>query len=74
MHTLECIEDDTRVWFQMYGVNLNLAADGSIESVFTAGALEAYYALCEAEGLPRPDVLVQLTSRPVPRAAGRSAR
>ena len=59
IHTLQCVEDDTRVWFQMYGVNLNLAADGSIESVFDGpGALEAYYALCEAEGLPRPDVLV----------------
>jgi hypothetical protein len=59
VHTLECIEDDTQVWFQMYGVNLNLAPDGSIDSVFDGpGALEAYYALCEAEGLPRPDVLV----------------
>ena len=59
VHTLECIEDDTQVWFQMYGVNLNLAADGSIESVFDGpGTLEAYYALCEAEGLPRPNVLV----------------
>ena len=59
VHTLECVEDDTRVWFQMYGVNLNLAADGSIESVFDGpGTLEVYYALCEAEGFPRPDVLV----------------
>jgi len=59
VHTLECVEDHTRVWFQMYGVNLNLAEDGSIESVFDGpGALEAYYALCEAEGFPRPDVLV----------------
>ena len=31
----------------------------SIESIFDGpGALEAYYALCEAEGLPRPNVLV----------------
>ena len=59
VHTLECIEDDTQVWFQMYGVNLNLGADGSIESVFDGpGTLEVYYALCEAEGFPRPDVLV----------------
>ena len=58
-HTLECIEDETRVWFQMYGVNLNLADDGTIDSVFDGpGALEAYYALCEAQGLPRPNVLV----------------
>lgn len=58
-HTLECLEDDTHVWFQMYGKNLNLDADGNVESVFDGpSTLEAYYLLCEAEGLPRPDVLV----------------
>ena len=59
VHTLTCIEDDTRVWFQMYGSNLNLDGDGNVESVFDGpGALEAYYALCEAEGFDRPAVLV----------------
>ena len=59
VHTLECIEDDTQVWFHMYGVNLNLAADGSIESVADgAGALAAYYALCQAQGFDRPNVIV----------------
>jgi 2,4'-dihydroxyacetophenone dioxygenase len=59
VHTLECIEDDTQVWFQMYGVNLNLDADGNIESVFDGpGTLAAYYALAEAEGFDRPAVLV----------------
>jgi quercetin dioxygenase-like cupin family protein len=59
VHTLTCIEDDTRVWFQMYGANLNLDAEGNVESVADgAGALAAYYALCEAQGLPRPNVLV----------------
>ena len=59
VHTLECIEDETRVWFQMYGVNLNLDAEGNIESVFDGpGTLEAYYALAEAEGFDRPAVLV----------------
>ena len=59
VHTLQCIEDDTQVWFHMYGVNLNLAADGSIESVADgAGALAAYYALCEAQGFDRPNVIV----------------
>ena len=24
VHTLQCVEDDTRVWFQMYGSNVNL--------------------------------------------------
>jgi quercetin dioxygenase-like cupin family protein len=59
VHTLQCVENATRVWFHMYGVNLNLDADGNIESVFDGpGSLEAYYALCEAEGFPRPNVLV----------------
>lgn len=58
-HTLECIEDDTHVWFQMYGQNLNLDAEGNVESVFDGpGTLEGYYLLAEAEGLPRPNVLV----------------
>jgi quercetin dioxygenase-like cupin family protein len=59
VHTLTVLEDDTHVWFQMYGVNLNLDADGNIESVFDGpGTLEAYYALAEAEGFPRPNVIV----------------
>jgi quercetin dioxygenase-like cupin family protein len=59
VHTLTVLEDDTRAWFHMYGVNLNLRSDGSVESVTDgAGTLEAYYALCEAQGLPRPNVLV----------------
>jgi quercetin dioxygenase-like cupin family protein len=59
VHTLQALEDDTRVWFQMYGSNLNLDADGNIESAFDGpGTLEAYLALAEAEGFDRPDVLV----------------
>jgi 2,4'-dihydroxyacetophenone dioxygenase len=59
VHTLEVIEDNTHVWFQIYGANLNLDADGNIESYIDAGnILAAYYMLCEAEGLPRPNVLV----------------
>jgi 2,4'-dihydroxyacetophenone dioxygenase len=58
VHTLQCVENDTLVWFHMYGANLNLDAEGNVESVIDgAGALAAYYALCEAQGLPRPDVL-----------------
>ena len=57
IHTLTVVEDDTRVWFQMYGANLNLD-DGNVASVTDgAGTLAAYYALCEAQGLPRPNVL-----------------
>ena len=59
VHTLQCIEDDTHVWFQMYGSNLNLDADGNVESVFDgAGTLEVYLLLAEAEGFDRPNVLV----------------
>jgi len=59
VHTLQCIEDDTKVWFHMYGANLNLDANDNIESVTDgAGALAAYYMLIEAQGLPRPNVLV----------------
>jgi quercetin dioxygenase-like cupin family protein len=59
VHTLQCIEDNTRVWFHMYGVNLNLDADGNVEWVADgAGALAFYYAACEQQGLPRPNVLV----------------
>jgi 2,4'-dihydroxyacetophenone dioxygenase len=59
IHTLTVLEDDTRAWFHMYGANLNLREDGSVESV-TDGAttLAAYYALCEMQGLDRPNVLV----------------
>ncbi|MFM7224770.1 MAG: 2,4'-dihydroxyacetophenone dioxygenase family protein [Actinomycetota bacterium] len=59
VHTLQCIEDHTRVWFHMYGVNLNLDADGNVESVADgAGALAFYLAMCEEMGLGRPPVLV----------------
>ncbi len=59
VHTLQCIEDDTRVWFHIMGSNLNLDDDGRITHVDDGPAtLEAYYALCEAEGFARPAVLV----------------
>lgn len=58
VHTLQCIENDTRVWFHMYGVNLNLDSDGNIESVSDGpGTLAFYLALCEQAGLGRPPVL-----------------
>lgn len=60
-HTLVVPEDNTEVtdvWFQMYGVNLNLDAEGNVESVTDGpGVLAAYLAVCEAQGLPRPPVL-----------------
>src|ERR1700738_3706666 len=58
VHTLTCIQDNTQVWFQMYGVNVNLAADGSVTSIVDGmGTLAFYYAMCEADGLPRPNVV-----------------
>lgn len=60
VHTLQCIEDETQVWFHMTGSNLNLDENGEIASVSDgAGTLAAYYALCEAQGFPRPDVIVK---------------
>jgi quercetin dioxygenase-like cupin family protein len=60
VHTLRCLEDDTRVWFQMYGANLNLDADGKVDSVADGPTtLEFYFAACEAQGLPRPNPLVE---------------
>jgi 2,4'-dihydroxyacetophenone dioxygenase len=59
IHTLTVVEDNTRVWFHMYGANLNLREDGSVESITDgAGTLAAYYALAEMQGLGRPNVLV----------------
>ena len=58
-HTLQTIEDNTRVWFQMYGSNINLDENGEVESVVDGLlSLEFYYAMCEAEGLGKPKVLV----------------
>jgi len=60
IHTLQCIEDDTRVWFQMYGSNLNLDAAGNVESVANGdNALAAYLALCKEQGFGEPTVLVE---------------
>lgn len=59
IHTLQCIEDETQVWFQMYGCNVNLDEDGNVASVIDGAlTLQAYYALCEAQGFERPAVLV----------------
>ena len=62
MHTLHVPEDndgDTDVCFIIEGALLNLAEDGSVESVSDgANTLEAYYALLEAQGDPRPDGII----------------
>ena len=60
VHTLQCIEDQTRVFFHMYGANVNLDANGKVDSVVDGlVTLEFYFAACQAQGLPRPNVLVE---------------
>jgi len=62
VHTLHVPEDndgDTDVCFIIEGALLNLAEDGSVESVSDgANTLEAYYALLEAQGDPRPSGII----------------
>lgn len=63
IHTLTVPDDNdgiTDVWFAIYGANLNLAADGSVESVIDASSVQAaYFGLCEAQGLARPNVVTR---------------
>ncbi len=59
-HTLTAIEDDTQVWFQMYGSNINLDAEGNITSVVDGTlTLEFYLAMCAEMGVPNPPVIVE---------------
>jgi quercetin dioxygenase-like cupin family protein len=62
VHTLTVPDDNTEptdVFFAIWGANLNLDADGNVESVIDAGViLQAYEAMCEAAGLPKPDVVL----------------
>jgi hypothetical protein len=62
VHTLHVPEENvgvTDVCFIIEGALLNLAADGSVESVSDGpGTLAAYYAMLEAQGDPRPNGLI----------------
>jgi 2,4'-dihydroxyacetophenone dioxygenase len=62
VHTLDVPEDntgDTDVLFVIEGALLNLDPDGNVESYTDGPAiLEAYYALLEAAGTPRPNGLI----------------
>ena len=62
VHTLHVPDDnteDTDVCFIIEGALLNLAEDGSVESVSDGpGTLEAYYLLLEAQGDTRPNGLI----------------
>ena len=61
IHTLtvpDDVEGLTDVWFAIYGANLNLDDDGNVTSVIDAGFMrDVYFALCEGQGLPRPNVV-----------------
>jgi 2,4'-dihydroxyacetophenone dioxygenase len=59
VHTLQCVEDNTQVWFQMYGSNINLDADGEITSVVDGPmSLEFYIAMCEEQGHGTPKTII----------------
>jgi quercetin dioxygenase-like cupin family protein len=62
VHTLQVPESNTEpteVWFAITGANLNLDASGNVETVVDAGlVLQVYLMTCEANGLPRPNVIV----------------
>ena len=61
IHTLHVPEDNdgmTDVWFAIYGANLNLAADDSVEMVIDSGFIrDIYVALCEAQGFGPPNLI-----------------
>jgi 2,4'-dihydroxyacetophenone dioxygenase len=61
IHTLMVPEENdvvTDVWFAIYGANLNLGPDGNVEMVIDASLVrDTYFALCEANGHGRPDVI-----------------
>ena len=61
IHTLTVPKDVqgvTDVWFAISGANLNLDADGRVVEVVDAGTVrDGYFQLCEAQGLPRPNIV-----------------
>src|SRR5215212_2279560 len=60
IHTLIVPEDNTEVtdvWFAIYGANLNLDADGNVESVSDAETiLRSYRSRCRKMGIDDPPV------------------
>ncbi len=63
IHTLtvpDTNEGLTDVWFAIWGANLNLDADGNVETVIDAKLVaDSYFGICEAMGLPRPNVVMK---------------
>ena len=60
IHTLQCIEDETRVWFHMYGANINLDDDGNVVGVTDAATtVQFYLEACKRAGYGEPNVLIE---------------
>src|SRR4051795_3008177 len=58
LHFPDTNAETTDVWFVLHGANLNLDAEGNVESVLDASAaLEVYRAACRDSGLPEPEVI-----------------
>lgn len=61
VHTLEVPASNvelTDAWFAIFGANLNLDAEGNVESVYDASFIrDVYLGFCEAQGHPPPDVV-----------------
>ena len=57
VHSLDPLENDTRVWFRMTGANLDLDDDDNVIGITDGrSALTAYLALAEMQGKPTPNV------------------
>lgn len=60
VHTLECLEPDTRASFVVYGANIVLDDDGNFLGYADAeSVLRIYLEQCEARGLGRPNVVIE---------------
>ena len=69
IHTLTVPDTNnevTEVSFVVWGANLNLDADGNVQDVWDAEFIrDAYYMMCEAEGHPKPDIILREQQRQV---------
>ena len=61
LHAPATNEGDTDVWFTIYGANLNLDANGNVETVIDAQTILFFYrAFCEEQhGISDPPVIVK---------------
>lgn len=58
LHVPDDVEGVTDVWFAIRGANLNLDAEGNVESHVDATTVrDAYMAVAEQQGLGRPPVI-----------------